>query len=59
MRQVKLKSGTSELTCWVDKTVKVGNDITLKKLPDTWWIVTWAGEETDALPNRGWNVGGL
>lgn len=59
MKQVKLKAGTSEMTCWVDKPVVEGDSITLKKIPDVWWKVIWAGEETKTLPNRGWSVGGL
>ncbi len=59
MRQVKLKSGTTETTAWVDKEVRPGNTVTLKDDPGTTWEVLWVSETEDAMPERGWRVGGI
>lgn len=61
MRQVKLQHNNTTLTCWVDKETKTGDRITLKNIdaPDILWDVIWCGTPTDAIPNRGWKVGGL
>jgi hypothetical protein len=60
MIQVKLESGESHLTCWVDKTVKEGDMITLKDWvdPTREWAVVRV-YETTTPPQRGWKVGGL
>jgi hypothetical protein len=61
MKQVVLKHGTTEMTCWVDKEVKPGDRITLKNCdpPDVLWDVAWVGESDNEPPSRGWKVGGL
>jgi hypothetical protein len=59
MIQVQLQSDSTHLTCWVDKTVKPGNKITLKHHPEMWWDVIWVSQPIDFTPNRGWKVGGL
>lgn len=57
--RVHLESGTTHLDCWVDKKVKVGDQVTLKNSdePDRWWDVITIAEgwrnESD------WKVGGL
>ena len=62
---VTLKHGNSELNCWVDKKVAVGNVITLKNYehPDWSWRVLWCSEQAKTKEmlggQRGWNVGGL
>lgn len=58
LRQVRLRAGTEERTCWIDKDVAVGQSVKLKtEDPDTWWEVTWAGNTVTTLGaiNRGWN----
>lgn len=56
--QVKLSSGTTRLTCWVENRVKPGDSITLKNTddPDRLWNVLTVSEprEHDTV-NRGWN----
>jgi hypothetical protein len=59
MRQVKLKSGDTETVAWVDKEVRSGNIVTLKHEPDRLWEVLWVGTVEDAMPERGWRVGGI
>jgi hypothetical protein len=61
LRQVRLRAGgNTELTCWVDKHVKVGNLITLKNSddPGELWTVMEV-YDTGAPPERGWKVGGI
>jgi len=60
MFQVKLKSGTTEMTCWVSKEVKKGDVITLKDSdePDRKWEVLGVYKDFPR-PERGWKVGGL
>lgn len=62
--QVKLQSGTTHLTCWVDKKVCPGNFITLKDSEDTFraWEVLSVGEPKKASKiksHRDYRVGGL
>lgn len=61
--QVELKSGDTVRTCYVDKLVKLGNQITLKdsEEPKRLWTVTWIGEMVHKthLNTDGWKVGGL
>jgi hypothetical protein len=56
--QARLESGTSELTCWLDKTIKPGDEVTLKNSsdPEQWWLVvdTYATTDVSSI-NRGWN----
>jgi hypothetical protein len=58
--QVRLRSGTTERTCWVNKPVRAGQTITLKDDddPDRDWLVTEVSTGTEPPP-RGWHVGGL
>jgi hypothetical protein len=58
--QVKLKSGDTELTCWVNKQVKKGDVITLKdsETPDREWTVLGVYKDFPQ-PQRGWKVGGI
>lgn len=56
--QVRLKSGTEERTCWIDRDVTIGQSVKLKNEdPDTWWEVTWVSDTTTTAGaiNRGWN----
>lgn len=55
--QVRLRSGTTELTCWVDARVRAGDQITLKAEPARWWGIAWAGTDrrTADQINRGWH----
>lgn len=62
--QVRLQSGDdeggiTELTCLLDKKVRIGNLITLKNYPepDRWWKVIWVGEAQKG--SHDWRVGGL
>ena len=61
--QVELHSGDSVLVTYVDKLVKIGNEITLKNSeePSRLWTVTWIGEmvHKSHLNTDGWKVGGL
>lgn len=58
--QVKLRSGTCERTCWVDRHVKVGDMLTLKNSEDgsVWWKVEDVYDHA-VQPERGWHVGGM
>jgi hypothetical protein len=58
--QARLRSGDTELTCWVDRSVRAGQMITLKdsENPDRLWLVTEVSESA-VPPERGWKVGGL
>jgi hypothetical protein len=58
-QQVWLVSGSTERMCWVDKTVKLGDFITLKNSdePERQWLVT--NLYTGVPPERGWPAGGL
>jgi hypothetical protein len=55
--QVRLTQGDSRLTCWVDRPVRVGNQITIKGEDDVtgWWTVE-SVSEPKALSEikRGW-----
>lgn len=59
LAQVRLRRGTTEQTCWVDKPVKCGDHVTLRNSDDP----TWLWEVTEVYggtpPERGWTVGGL
>jgi hypothetical protein len=57
---VRLRSGATERTCWVDRNVQVGQSITLKDSdePDRLWQVVAASKDATP-PERGWRVGGL
>jgi hypothetical protein len=57
--QVRLRHGTTEMTCWVDKPVKVGDLLVLKdkEYPQLLWKVMEVYGGTP--PERGWKVGGL
>lgn len=59
--QVALRDGTTKLTCWVDKPVRVGQRVTLKnsEQPDRWWTVVSTGGTTTESPRKTWKVGGL
>lgn len=61
MRQVRLKSGDTETVAWVDKEVRQGSTVTLKHDtdPGRLWEVLWVSETEDAMPERGWRVGGI
>ena|SRR6266478_737536 len=59
MYQADLKSGDTLLTCWVDKKIRVGNRVTLKKEPERWWNVLWVSQYHDEVPDSKWKVGGL
>jgi DNA-binding sugar fermentation-stimulating protein len=56
--QARLESGTSMMTCWLDKTIKPGDEVTLKNSddPKQWWTVvdTYATQDVSSI-NRGWN----
>ncbi len=56
--QARLESGTSTMTCWIDKTIKPGDEVTLKNSddPQQWWTVvdTYATLDVSSI-NRGWN----
>jgi hypothetical protein len=62
---VELESGTTRLTCWVDRPVAVGESVTLKTSdePDRWWTVarTFSQVKTKAeLSDQSkWEVGGV
>lgn len=58
--QVRLRSGDTEMTCWVDRSVRDGQMITLKdsENPDRLWLVLEVST-TGTPPGRGWKVGGL
>jgi hypothetical protein len=55
--QVRLRSGTTELTCWTDARVQKLDRITLQAERGRVWLVTWAGSErrTADQINRGWH----
>ncbi len=59
LRQVRLRSGCSERTCWVESRVRVGDRITLKNSedPGLLWSVEWAGSQLrdPGSINRGWS----
>lgn len=60
--QVRLISGDTRLTCWVDtaKRFRVGDALTLKKLDGRKWRVLSISQPRDAsLINTDWKVGGL
>jgi hypothetical protein len=64
MVQVRLESGATRLTCWVDrrKPFRVGNVITLKNSDDSdrLWTVRSIGEPKDTATIRtDWKVGGI
>jgi hypothetical protein len=58
--QVKLRSGNSIRTCYVDRHVNVGDQLTLKNSsePDMLWTVDEV-YQTAVPPERGWHAGGL
>lgn len=60
---VRLKSGSSVRTCWVDQPVSEGSLITLKDSgdPKQQWTVVWRGTRMpkNCVTERGWRVGGL
>lgn len=58
--QVRLRAGDAERTCWVDRTVRAGQMITLKdsENPELLWLVTDVST-TATPPERGWKVGGI
>lgn len=62
---VTLQAGKTTRTCWVDKRVALGNELTLKdsEEPERWWTVTWVSAQARTkfeLGNQsGWHVGGL
>jgi hypothetical protein len=60
MVQVKLTHGTTVLTCWLDKHVKVGDQVTLRNsdAPEWQWDVV-AVYERAMRPEHGWHVGGM
>jgi len=62
MIQVKLESGITQLTCWLDtdKPVRKHDRITLKDSsePDRLWEVLQIYKDLEP-PARGWKVGGL
>jgi hypothetical protein len=59
VRQVRLRSGSTETTGWVPEKVRAGNSITLKDGEDQkrLWRVVWAGTELrePGSLNRGWD----
>jgi hypothetical protein len=59
LRQVRLRSGSTELTCWVESRVRMGDVITLKNSdsPGVLWSVEWVGSQLrhPLSINRGWN----
>lgn len=63
--QVRLRSGSTELTCWTDAVCKQGDIITLRDSdePERAWLVTWTGSILIAPVHlhriRNWPVGGL
>jgi hypothetical protein len=62
LAQVRLRSGTTVLTCWTGARVRAGDRITLRDdEPGRWWDVTWAGTErrTAGQLNRGWHKSDL
>jgi hypothetical protein len=64
MVQVRLASGATRRTCWVDQTrrFRIGDEITLKKSEDDQrrWIVLSISEPKGAdLIHTNWKVGGL
>ena len=59
MWQVRLKSGNTRLTCWVDKKVHLGNRVSLKKDAERFWDVLWVSQPHDEIPDSKWKVGGL
>jgi hypothetical protein len=64
MVQVRLESGATRLTCWVDrrKPFRVGNLITLRNSDDSdrLWTVRSIGEPKDAaMIRKDWKVGGI
>jgi hypothetical protein len=64
MVQVRLESGATRLTCWVDrrKPFRVGTVITLKNSDDTdrLWTVRSIGEPKNTATIRtDWKVGGI
>ena len=61
--QVKLESGTTQLTCWLNlegKKIKRGDVVTLKDSdePEREWTVLGVYKDFPP-PERGWKVGGL
>lgn len=61
-KQFRLRSGDSELTCWLpyDPRVKKGSWIDLKDIPDVHWQVIDIYETIlDQHPLKRWRVGGL
>lgn len=56
VRQVLLKAGDTNLTCWLEDRVKRGNVVTLKSEPGVSWTVvdTYAAQELSSI-KRGWN----
>lgn len=62
-RQFLLRSGDSELTCWlqVRPGLTTGNWITLKEIPDRHWqiVQTYESPTLDRPPMKRWTVGGL
>jgi hypothetical protein len=64
MVQVRLESGQTQLTCWVEpaKPFRVGNAITLKDSGDVdrrWKVLAIGASRDRSAINRGWKVGGL
>ncbi len=59
LAQVRLRSGTTERTCWTEARVKVNDRITLRNSedPQRWWDVIRVGDErkTAGQINRGWD----
>ena len=60
--QVRLRDGSTGLTCWVDRAVKQGQVVTLKDYPEPGrrWLVERVYETRQGPPpRRAWKVGGL
>ena len=59
LAQVRLRSGTTVRTCWIEARVKPGDQVTLKNSeePARWWDVVRVepGRKLATDINRGWN----
>lgn len=44
---------------WVERVLKVGDEVEFKGRPGEWWKVEWTGARLERPPEKGWNVGGV
>ena len=55
-RQYHLRSGDSELTCWLPSHLATGDWITLREIPDIHWQIISSSTSLTNRPIKRWTV---